>query len=309
MNKKGRRCWQPTGVNNCGILRSLIVQGKVPCGGCGGGPIVVIPPEEPPVFNPYNADTVIIDPSLANYPCVTRIIDSLTGYANVNALAQVALHTVFGINQKIKLEFIADNNLPVNIDAQTQSGNMGTSDSVFNTTIHLNTRMLAHATQQYIAATIIHESVHAYIKYCNHRYVNNWMDSTTFKNLFTLYWPPRIMHQSNSIYYYQMSNSPHHKAMAANLIDVMTQPLIHLFPNPSLSSGIRDSVYKAISWGGLEEAPSFYSRTDTLFIRAMNSMARDTAIRVPFNIYSNGVHIGTHTQYDSHQLSFIKSCN
>ncbi|RZK24414.1 MAG: hypothetical protein EOO43_07540, partial [Flavobacterium sp.] len=51
-------------VNNCGVLRSLIVQGKVLCGGCGSGPVVVIPPDEPPVII---ADTIL-------NPCADAIL-------------------------------------------------------------------------------------------------------------------------------------------------------------------------------------------------------------------------------------------
>ena len=47
-----------SGVNNCAVLRSLIVQGRVPCGGCGSGPLVVVPPDEPPV-NYVNTDSLL----------------------------------------------------------------------------------------------------------------------------------------------------------------------------------------------------------------------------------------------------------
>lgn len=86
------------GSGTCRPNSSIIAEGRVPCGGDGPGPIVVLPPDET-TFNPYIADTVIIDAALRNdFPCVARIIDSLTSYANINALAQVALHEVFGIN-------------------------------------------------------------------------------------------------------------------------------------------------------------------------------------------------------------------
>jgi hypothetical protein len=73
-----------TVVSNC-RPGTLIEAERIPCGGCGPGPIVVVPPDVP-AFNPYIADTVIIDPALkTNFPCVARIIDSLTSYANMNA--------------------------------------------------------------------------------------------------------------------------------------------------------------------------------------------------------------------------------
>ncbi|MBC7934765.1 MAG: hypothetical protein H7Y86_05315, partial [Rhizobacter sp.] len=44
-----------SGTNNCGQLRSLIIEGRVPCGGCGSGPIIVIPPDEPPISIPLDS--------------------------------------------------------------------------------------------------------------------------------------------------------------------------------------------------------------------------------------------------------------
>ncbi|HRD56836.1 MAG TPA: hypothetical protein PK504_02245 [Ferruginibacter sp.] len=41
---------------NCRTSSTLIVEGRVPCGGCGGGPIIILPPEEPP-YIPSEIDT------------------------------------------------------------------------------------------------------------------------------------------------------------------------------------------------------------------------------------------------------------
>lgn len=40
------------GTNNCGTRGSIIIEGRVPCGGCGNPPIIVIPPDEPPTQLP-----------------------------------------------------------------------------------------------------------------------------------------------------------------------------------------------------------------------------------------------------------------
>lgn len=299
--------------------------GGIPGGGGGGAPIphdypcqttgTCNPPGGgigwlPPVswdddYNPYLADSVIVDSSISNnYPCVQKIIDSITNYANINAIAQVALKTVFGINKKIKLTIVANASLPYSIDGQTDNGNLNSSEDTYSTTIHLNSWMLNHSTQEYIAATIIHEAVHAYIQYCYHQYTNGHMDSTSFKNMFPLYWPPKSLYQSNNIYFYQMGNSAQHKAMAASMINLMKHPLISLYPNTSINASTRDSVYEAITWGGFGETPSFAVRPDTLYIRAMNSMAKDTSIHSPFTL------IGFPGTYyiDSHNLNLNKGC-
>ncbi len=269
-----------------------------PTGGPGWVPIE----DQPGEYNPYYADEVIVDTSITNnYPCVSRIIDSLTNYSNINALAQVALHNVFGVNQKIKLSIVATN-LPSNIDGETEPGNINDPDSVYTTKIHINKKILSSSTQEYIASTIIHEAVHAYIRYCQHQVQNGYMDTTKFKNLFPLFWPPRIAYVGGGTNYYSIGSSVQHQVMASNLIYTMTQPLINLFPNPGISPSMRDSIYTALSWGGLSSTPAFYAHPDTLFIHAMNEMARDTSIHAPFQF--NGVSF----QYDSHNLNLVPGC-
>jgi hypothetical protein len=273
-----------------------------PGGGIGWFPTVAIDD----VFNPYVADSVTIDTSITNnFPCIQRVIDSLTEYANINAVAQVALKTVFGVNKKINLTIAASSNLPYNIDGETAPGTINTSDGTYSTTIQLNKWLLTHATQQYIAATIIHEAVHAYIGYCYNQYLIGNMDSSSFKNLFPLYWPPRVLYPGpNNTYYYQIGGSAQHKAMAASLINLLMQPLISLYPNPSIPAATRDSIYEAITWGGLGGTPSFAVRPDSLYIRAVNTMAKDTTLHRPF------VLVGYPTQYnfDAHSLNLIPGC-
>lgn len=41
-----------TGDNDCGTRGSEIIEGRIPCGGCGDPPIVVIPIDDPPVIPP-----------------------------------------------------------------------------------------------------------------------------------------------------------------------------------------------------------------------------------------------------------------
>ena len=269
---------------------------------CTGVPVPI--EDEPGEYNPYNADEVIIDPSITNhYPCVSRIIDSLTNYSNMNALAQVALHTVFGVNKKVKLTFKASN-LPSDIDGETEAGSLNNPDSVYSTTIHLNKLILDSSTQEYIAATIIHEAIHSYIRYCQHQVQNGYMDTTTFKNLFPLYWPPNIAYAGGGTNFYSIGSSVQHQVMAGNLINIMTDPLKSLFPNSNLSIGLRDSVYTALSWGGLNKTAAYFAHPDTTYINAMNAVARDTSIHSPFQT-SNGIQFN----YDSHNLKLKLGCH
>ncbi|MBK9958061.1 MAG: hypothetical protein IPP11_05630 [Chitinophagaceae bacterium] len=231
-----------------------------------------------------------------------RIIDSLTNYVNINALAQVALNSVFGVNQRIKLTILASE-LPDSIHGKTDPGNINNPDSIYITNLHLNKKMLNSATQEYIAATIIHEAIHAYIFYCQHQVQNGYMDTTSFKNLFPLFWPPNVAYAGGGTNYYAIGSSVQHQVMSGNLIEIMTDPLKSLFPNPGISVGIRDSVYRALSCGGLYNTASFFANPDSMFIFAMNAMASDTSIHAPFQ--SNGIIF----QNDSHNLNFTPGCH
>lgn len=85
----------------------------------------------------------------------------------------------------------------------------------------------------------------------------------------------------------------------------MAAPLKSLFPNPGLNVAVRDSIYDAITWGGLFETPSFTARHDSLYIRTMNSMTKDTSIHAPFilNGYPN-----TYYKRDAHNSNLTKGC-
>ncbi len=265
-------------------------------GGCEEG----WEPEE--TFDPYFANQVIIDTSISNnFPCIKKIIDSLESYSNINALAQVALKNVFGINQRLNLTIKAN---PIwgkqDIDGDTNADSSFVSSGDFYGTIRLNPWVLKHATQEYIAATLIHEAIHAYIDFKYLEYRSNIIDSNTFKTLFPLYWPPKMSNGS----FLPPGNNSQHNTMAANLIEIMTNPLKSLFPNQSITTILRDSIYHGLSWGGLGNTAVFSTRSDSLSIRAINAMSRDTSIHAPFSINN----MSTVFTYDSHNSQMKIGC-
>gem|GEM_PF-6690395 len=93
--------------------------------------------------------------------------------------------------------------------------------------------------------------------------------------------------------------------MAANMIQIMTQPLVSLFPNASIPPGRRDSVYQALSWAGLEGTYSWSVNPDTSYIRAVNLIAKDTTVNSPFYINGNSNIV---YNFDSHNLNMIRGC-
>lgn len=236
-----------------------------------------------------------------------KVIDSLAGYTNLNALAQVALHTVFGVNKKMHLTFKTNPSWGKgDDDGDTKPDSAYSVGADFYATIRLNPWMLKHSTQEYIASTIIHEAIHAYIDFKNYEYLTEAIDSTAFKALFPTHWPPKVLYTANNLYYYALGNNPQHQAIAGNLVGLMTNALGNLYLNPTIAGHTRDSIYQALSWGGLQETNVWKTRTDTAFIRAMNTMARDTSVRASFILTSAP---GTTYSYDSHNLNMKKGCN
>ena len=109
------------------------------------------------------------------------------------------------------------------------------------------------------------------------------------------------------MYYYNLGNSSQHQVMANNLIDAIANPLKNLYPNPTISSDKRDSIYNALAWGGVNETSVFRVKTDAekLYITAINTMARDTSLHAPFILNGN-----SNVSYpdDSHTTNMKKGC-
>jgi hypothetical protein len=301
--------WYDGGGDPCpGVVRLQKDAKVAPIDDCGSGWEPEPVPIEDEPYDPYAADNVIIDTSITNnFPCIKKIVDSLTQYSNINALAQVALSTIFGVNEKIHLKFTVNPSWGKNDDdGDTKPDSAYVAGSDFYATIRLNPWVLNNSTQEYIAATIIHEAVHAYIDFKSYQYLTGVIDSTAFKTLFPLYWPPKVLYRANNLYYYSLGNLPQHQAMAANLIAIMTDPLKALYPNPGIPVALRDSIYNGISWGGLQETNVYKARSDTFSIKAINTMARDTAVHAPFTLAGYSTPVYT---YDAHNLNMQKGCH
>jgi hypothetical protein len=245
----------------------------------------------PPPYNPYSAAPLDLDSSITNnFPCFTKILDSIKGYANLNAAAQVALHEIFNVNKKIHLTFVADRNLTKDsLDGDTRTDSAfttmnpdGTEGIDYFAKIRINYWVLKNSTQEYIAATILHEAIHAYINYKGQQYLNHFIDSTTFKSMFPLFWPFRPIGTRGN--FNSFNEKAQHEGMAANYINILAQALRSVNSNPLIRPGLRDSAYEAVSWGGLYETKLWTNMTDTAYRKGFNEVLRDTSLRVPLNV-------------------------
>jgi len=214
-------------------------------GGSGGDSGEPTENEEDSIYN--NLDSTI-------YPCAHKIINETL---NCNDEVNAILRNVFGVNDNVNLKFIADPNVPDGESGITKHTKGGGN---FDFTIGLNVNMLNTSTKDYIAATVIHEGVHAYI---NYRY-GQWQissDSNSFKTQFPIYWQYR-------------GNDPQHNQMAESYVNLMQNLIINL--NPSINS----TVARALAWGGLQETTAWRNLSDTNEIKNINIAGRNGDISV-----------------------------
>jgi hypothetical protein len=242
-------------------------------------------------YDPYIADNVILDTSLTNnFPCVKKIIDTISQYGNLNQRAQVVLNEVFNIGKKIHLTLKVDWGLAgQTTDGYTISNNPGYTNSPdepvdFTAAVYLNPDILKNGTKEYIAATIIHEAIHAYIDFKWAQYKNGNIDSATFASLF-----PIVYLRMGPGGYLNIVPTLQHNIMAEKYFNMMTSALYSIH-NDSMSVVLKDSIYKAITWGGLFKTNAWrnYNPGDTCRIKAINLAAKDTGAVAPFVLTGAG---------------------
>jgi hypothetical protein len=236
---------------------------------------------EEPVYNPYIADNVIIDTSITNnFPCLVKIIDTISTFGNLNQQAQVALSQVFRVNQKIHLKLIIEDTLRgTSVSAKTNRKvslltQAQFDDGHFGALMSINPDMLENATKEYIITTIVHEAMHAYIDYIYTEYNAGRVDSNYIKQHFPIFWG-RVQRSPSEI--------SQHNNMALNWVQHIVEPL-YAFTNNEIDSLKKDEIYNALGWAGLEETDVFTTRIDKCNILAINKVSRNKNINAPFNI-------------------------
>ncbi len=234
-----------------------------------------------PVYNPNIADNVIIDTTITNrFPCLVKIIDTISNFGNLNQQAQVALSQVFGVNQKIHLKLIIEDTLRgLAVSAKTNRKTDLLTQAQFDAghfgaLISINPDMLENATKEYITTTIVHEAMHAYIDYIYTEYNAGRVDSNYIKQHFPIFWG-RIQRSPGEML--------QHNNMALNWVQHISAPL-YFFTNNEIDSLKKDEIYNALGWGGLENTDAFAARTDKCNILLINTIARNKNIIAPFNI-------------------------
>jgi hypothetical protein len=224
-----------------------------------------------PTIDPPSANQIIID-SLQGYPCAQNILAQLP---SINSQITKLLDSVFFINENTELYFKPKLNFTKDsMDAYT--GIPSGSASFFRSTIFMNPWMMTNSTKEYIAATFIHESIHAYINFWYFQYrVNHVIDSNQFKQMFPIFWD----YYRNDGFHYQPSQS--HNEMAERYVTMM-KDFIRTF-----SPGMSETMVNAIAWGGLEKTNVWRTLSDTGSINNLNRIARQDQDSSTNNTYIN----------------------
>ncbi|GEM_PF-2034408 len=267
---------------------------------------VLLPPGTP--YDPNNYDTIGVSNLLrTNFPCIASLIkDSLP---NTNGFTQRILYNIFGISSRIHLDFDIDNSLTKDsVDAYNSPilFAIDTANNLFHyqSRIFLNPWVLENATYEYNVANLIHEPIHAFIDQIYYQYFNGIIDSAQVLAAFPIFWDffTHPLTASNSY----LPPTTHHNIMASTFIDSISSIIKHYYKGPAPSEQWKDSISKALAWGGLNTTNTWYSKqtSEKCRIAAINLAARDTSIRsvIP-NIQGLSCNNFTTARYDSLKLS------
>lgn len=273
----------PSGPVQCNPTPELD-NGLLPCEKGNTTGWTIVPSKSVSAYDPMIADSVVIDTSITNnYPCFSKIIDTLSSFSNLNQKAQVALSQIFNTNKRIHTTLKLDRSLVgTSTSAYTKRTGYSTTNASdtaelnFSATIFINPDMLASATKEYIATTVVHESMHAYIDYIFTLYNLQLVDSNYVKAKFPIFWGGINARKTPS-------EIQQHNLMASNWVKLISDPL-YGFTNNELTQPTKDSIYQAIGWGGLYESDAFKGRTDGCYIMAINIAARNMNIGTPYSI-------------------------
>ena len=210
----------------------------------------------------------IID-SLQGYPCAQDIVTKLP---DCNGEVDSLLINVFGINEDVNLKFKAYPLLTKD-SADGYTTFPGGTALFYNQTIQLNPWVMQHSTKEYIAATIIHESMHAIIDYWKNQYLTHQIDSNQFKSMFPIYWDQYRIRTASEL--------AQHNEMANNYIETFKRFMRVFSPN------ISEDMANALAWGGLHKTTSWAARNDTNQIKNLIHIGRlDGADTTSFQMYN-----------------------
>jgi hypothetical protein len=134
----------------------------------------------------------------------------------------------------------------------------GFENGKYKFTIYLNEYILSNSSQDFILKTMFHESIHAMIQLEWNKYLDDIIDSSTFKALYPNVWN----YKRGNLSYAE------HVEMSNNYVNKLAE-VIKAF-NPALS----DWQAKAIAWSGLGGPPAYNDLLDLTDVQDFGLMAK-----------------------------------
>ena len=180
------------------------------------------------ILNAWDTPNDTIIAHLDSFPCAQKALKNMY---DVNSQITSLIHEIYGQNSFPKLTYrvrydMGDSTVAIFIPDG--------SFAEFKGSINLNNKFL-NGSQDYIIATMLHESLHSYIywKYTEMVSINH--DTTAFDLMFPIY--SSIPRQSQR----------DHEEMANNYVNKISTILKQINPN------LDNTISKALAWAGLEE--------------------------------------------------------
>lgn len=260
---------------------------------------------QPEPFNPYNADSVrITDVIRDSFPCLYSFLkDSLP---NANMIAQIAANDIFRDSAYMHFTFDTSGTATTNTQAtgqtKTKFARIGPDGRWhYSATIRLNPWHLKHASREIMIATIIHECMHAIfeMRWWQYQEPSPPIDSTFLKDHFPSHWS----YLTNRPF----TQSQQHQVMATDYFTKFEE-LMRPWFNPNATTAVRDTVIKALGYGGLYDSDAW---------KMLPSMGMDTCKYKGINIVGEQAGTGSiaptgctgHNYHYANDLMMRPSCN
>jgi hypothetical protein len=205
------------------------------------------------LFDVNQFDSVRIATEIEDsFPCVAKILSE--DLYDINKIAQKGLREVFTVNQYNHTYFQLDYNLcGTNITGAANDHPdriMLNGQQHFIDTISLNPCWLKQASRESVVATVVHETIHAYILWCfadYQRYTGSQpgytIDSFFLRDNFSIYWEAYKNRPWDATF--------QHTVMANKFIGYMAD-VIYRWGNSSAPTALRQWVAETLAKGGLQ---------------------------------------------------------
>jgi hypothetical protein len=257
----------PDGADNWNEIDPCPAQAR---GGIGTDFVVItdpcdplwVPALPPAEYNPFVYDTIRIDPSnhiQDSFPCLYGLLkDTLL---DPNKISQMVLFDAFNVQQYSHLTFKLSDTMGFGSPtARTRPGRSWIDDNDklhFEDTILLNPYFMERMTKEDKIATILHESVHAYINFIFEQYIRHEIDSNNVKSLFPNHW--------NHFMGRPPSEAMHHIIMMDKYIQTLAG-YIYRYYNSSATAIQKGIGSEALAWGGVHQQAGWAGITQNRYI-------------------------------------------